>query len=209
MSSLSNLDTRFEAFFSSFFTKFILYAIDGFLIAGAGLLAPIFAVFVEKIGGSLIEVGVAFSIFSFTAGIGIFVISRLEDVNKKNIKKFVVSGYFLAMIGYTLYLFANSVAFLYVSQFILGIAAAVRVPSYDVLITKSSPNHLAVAWGNWNAVAYIVAGSTATIGATIAAIYGFDALILLMSTLSAVAFLLSLLLMKSVKTPEDEVSNPF
>lgn len=99
--------TQFEYLLSNLISRLILYLTDGFLIAGAGLLAPIFAIFVEKIGGSILEAGIASGIFSLTAGIGIFVIS---------------------------------VNHLYLTQLILGIAAAIRVPSYDVMLTKQVNN---------------------------------------------------------------------
>ena len=188
-----------EQLLANFFTRVILYLTDGFLIAGAGLIVPIFAIFVERIGGSLIEVGIASALFSFTAGIGILIISRFEDAHNRNFRQFVVLGYLLALTGYLNYLFLSTVTHLYFAQVLLGIASAVRVPSYDALLSRNTPNHLAVACGNWNAVVYIVSASAALIGASIASAYGFKLLILVMVFLSSVAFLLSLALLK-VKT---------
>ena len=197
MNELKNGFNGIENILSDFFTKVILYLTDGFLIAGAGLLAPIFAIFVEKLGGGVLEAGIASAIFSFTAGVGIFVLSRIEDAHKKNFEKFVVLGYLIALIGYSNYLFLTSVIHLYIAQFILGIAAAIRVPSYDVLLSRNSPHHLAVAWGNWNSVAYIVSATSALLGATLASAYGFETLIQVMLLFSSISFFISIFLLKT------------
>lgn len=200
MNASGNNGNGLQQVLSNFFTKAILYLTDGFLIAGAGLLAPIFAIFVEKLGGGVLEAGMAFAIFSFTAGIGIFIFSRFEDVHRRSFEKFVVLGYLLALIGYSNYLFLTSVAHLYLAQFILGLAAAIRVPSYDVLLSRNLPHHLAIAWGNWNAVVYIVSSTSALVGATIASVYGFKTLIILMFLMSAVSFIISTFLLKINKS---------
>lgn len=184
---------------TNLFTKLILYFTDGFLVAGAGLLAPIFAIYVENLGGGVLEAGLASGFFSFTAGIGIFIFSRFEDSHKKSLRKFVVFGYLLALFGYSNYLFLTSVAHLYFAQFILGIAAAIRVPSYDVMLSRNSPHHLAIAWGNWNSLVYIVSSASAIVGATIANAYGFRSLILLMFSFSVASFFISTFLLKKQK----------
>lgn len=171
----------------------ILYLTDGFLIAGTALLAPIFAIFVESIGGGIIEAGTAFTVFALTAGIGILFFSRIEDTSE-NYPKFVSIGYALAAFAYLLYIFINSPWQLYFAQFILGIAAAIRVPAYDVLLSRHSSHHLAVAWGNWNATAYLVSACSATLGAIIASTLGFTTMLMIIFILSLISFFLSFFL---------------
>lgn len=176
------------------FTSVILYLTDGFLIAAATLLGPIFAVYVEHIGGTIIDAGLAFAIFSLTAGIGVLIFSRVEN-KVKHYAIFVTVGYLLAAFAYTLYIFITNPFQLFFAQFILGIAAAVRLPAYETLISGKSP-HIAVAWGNWNATVYLVSAFSAITGATIASVFGFTSMLVLIAFLALVSLVLSLAIIK-------------
>lgn len=187
---------KIEHLLAHFLTRIILYLTDAFLIAGAGLLIPIFAIFVETVGGGILEAGTAVTVFALTAGVGILFFSRIED-NFKHYPQFVTVGYGIATLGYLIYIFTTSLGQLYFAQFLLGIAAAIRVPSYDVLLSQHSPKHLAVAWGNWNATVYFVSALSATFGAIIAATFGFTTMLTFVFVLSFMSFLLSLFLLRS------------
>lgn len=187
---------KIEQLLTHFLTRIILYLTDGFLIAGAGLLGPIFAIFVESIGGGILEAGTAVTVFALTAGMGILFFSRIED-SIKHYPQFVTVGYGIAAMAYLLYIFTDTLQELYLAQFLLGIAVAIRVPSYDVLLSKHSPRHLAVAWGNWNATVYLVSAFSATFGAVIASTLGFKAMLTLVFSLSFISFLLSFLLLRA------------
>lgn len=191
----SSLVYRLEHLLTNLFIRTILYLTDGLLISGASLIAPIFAIFVERIGGGILEAGIAVAIYSFTAGIGIFIFSRIED-RVRDFRHFVVIGYFVASVGYFLYLFVSSPPLLFVAQFILGIATAIRVPAYDVLLSQSASGHLAVAWGNWNSMAFLVSASGAFVGAIIASIFGFHTLLWLLFLLTFTSFMISLVFLK-------------
>ena len=56
---------RFENILSNLFLRGVIYIADGLIVAGSSLLAPIFAIFVEEIGGGIPEAGIAVAIYSF------------------------------------------------------------------------------------------------------------------------------------------------
>jgi MFS family permease len=159
------------------------------------LLVPIFAIFIEEIGGGIPEAGIAVAIYSLTAGLGIIFFSRIED-RIRDFRHFVVIGYFLAVVGYSIYLFTVSIEVLFIAQFVLGLATAVRVPAYDALLSQSAPGHIAVAWGNWYSMVFLVSAVNAFAGAMIADNFGFQVLILIILTFAFLAFISSLLLLK-------------
>lgn len=192
---LSYLTEQVRKAFSNLILRAILYLTDGLLITGASLIAPIFAIFVERVGGGILEAGIAVTIYSLTAGIGIFLFSRIED-RVRDFRHFVVIGYFVASLGYFLYLFVSSPSLLFMVQFILGVATAIRVPAYDVLLSQSAPSHLAIAWGNWNAMAFLVSATGSFVGALIASIFGFYTLLWLLFLLTFTSFIISLILLK-------------
>ena len=72
-------------------TKILLWA-DGFATLALGMLGPIYALFVEQIGGDILDAGWAFFAFMITSGIVMFLISKWED-RFKHKSKLVVVGY--------------------------------------------------------------------------------------------------------------------
>ena len=49
--------------------------------AGAGLLAPIYALYVENIGGNIVDAGIAWAIFSISMGVLLIVFGKLENLS--------------------------------------------------------------------------------------------------------------------------------
>lgn len=206
----SRLMQRLENILTNLFLRAVIYIADGLIVAGSALLVPIFAIFVEEIGGGIPEAGIAVAIYSATAGLGVISFSRIED-RIRDFRYFVVIGYFLAAIGYLIYLFTTSVETLFIAQFVLGIATAVRVPAYDVLLSQSAPGHIAVAWGNWYSMVFLVSAVNAFVGAMIAEAFGFQVLISIILVFAFMAFAASLFLLKgydeSFVVSKSEVEN--
>lgn len=165
-----------------------------YLMAGS-FLGPIYALFVKKIGGDLLDASSTFAVFMLTAGLVVFLLSLWEDKSKHQ-KKFVVVGYGIGVIGYAGYLLVNSTISLFVVQVILGLSAALKDPAYDALFSTAGGKHLALAWGEWEAIDYVVLGIGALIGGFIAEWLGFSALLLAMFVMSLFSLFISLTLLK-------------
>ena len=58
--------------------KRILLVSDAFYILSGALMAPIYALYVEKIGGDLLDASATFAIFMITAGIVVFMLGLWE-----------------------------------------------------------------------------------------------------------------------------------
>lgn len=163
---------------------------DSFFILAGGLIGPIYALFVEKIGGDILDASSAFALFMITAAVVIFLLAFWEDRSKHK-KKFVIAGYGIGVIGYAGYLLVDSPTSLFVVQAILGLSVALKDPAYDALFSDSK-KHLTMAWGAWEAVDYLMLGLGALIGGLITQELGFSALLWCMFVLSAMSFFISL-----------------
>lgn len=168
-----------------------------YLISGA-LLGPFYAIFVREIGGDLIEAGGAFALFMLTAGVVVFLLARWED-KSRHPKKFIIAGYAIGAIGTAGYLFVNSSLSLFIVQIILGLSVALKDPAYDALFSKSGKRHLALAWGEWEAMDYFALGIGAFSGAFIAQNLGFQTLFKVMLVMSIFSLLFSSFLIKTKK----------
>ena len=170
----------------------VLLATYCFSTFAFSMLSPIYAIFVEKIGGGILEASYAIAIFTFVSGILVLLISRFED-NVKHQEYFLSFGYLLNAIAFFLYIFVSKPFHLYFIEVLFGIAIAILSPVYDGLYSKNLDKGKYVSeWGDWEAVGYMISSISALLGGYLAAAYGFKTLFSTMAALSFIAFLVSL-----------------
>ena len=167
---------------------------EGFFLFAGGLLGPIWAVYVEKIGGDILDASGAYGAFMLTAALTIYLLGKFEQHQRLK-ANFVVLGYFIGSIGYAGYLFVQNTTSLFLVQAILGLTVAIKDPAYDGLYSKFAKRHLTLAWGEWEAMDYLAAGVSAIFGGLVANFFGFKTLFLLMVAFSLLGLLVSLGLM--------------
>ncbi len=167
---------------------------DGFYLLSGGLLGPIYALFVKDIGGDLLDASITSALFLFAAGFVTILLALWEDRNRHK-RKFVIAGYGINLLATIGYLFVTSTLSLFVVQVFLGIAVAIKDPAYDALFSASK-SHLALLWGEWEAMDYMALAVGALVGGIIANTFGFFALLWCMVFMSAMSFAASLYLLK-------------
>ncbi|QQR84020.1 MFS transporter [Candidatus Peregrinibacteria bacterium] len=162
----------------------ILLVSDGWVNLALGMIGPIYAIFVEEIGGDILDASWAFSTYMFTAGIIMYLLSKWED-KAKHKEKFVVAGYALTSLGCLMYFFVHNQATLLLTQAVLGLSVAILSPSFDAIYShyvKASEE--ASNWGIWEALSYIATAIAAIIGGYIANSFGFKTLFVVMFIVS-------------------------
>jgi len=170
----------------------ILLLADGFVLFAFGLLAPIYAIFVEKIGGDVLDAGITYSIYLFVLGISIFFISRWEN-HQKYQGKLLAFSYLLFCIAAAGYLFVSNKYHLFIVQAVLGIAEAFNSPVYDGLFSKFLDRGRFVSeWGIYAGMRSIVTAIAAIVGGAVALYFGFKALFVSMILFSILGLLISI-----------------
>jgi len=174
----------------------ILIVSDAFAGLALGMIGPIYAIFVQNIGGDVLDVGWAYFTFTFTSGVILYLISRWE--NKVLYKeKLVFIGYLINALGCLLYYFTDTKIMLFIVQAVLGIGIAVLSPAFDSLYSHFvKSDEEASDWGAWEAMGYIVAAIAAILGSLIVDAYGFRPLFLIMFLASLVGAATSFLLFR-------------
>lgn len=174
----------------------ILLITSALSMTAIGLLSPIVAIFVEEIGGNLLDAGSALAIYSIATGSLVFLISRW-GLAEKDPAFLIVTGYGIMVIGFIGYLFIKNPIDLFIVEVILGFAEAITIPSYDGLYSASiEEGKFANRWGLWDSMSYIVSAIAAFFGGLIAQLFGFKALFYVMFLISLISFLISLILYK-------------
>jgi MFS family permease len=161
----------------------ILLITNGLVLLAGAMLGPIYALFVENIGGDLLDASLAGGFFALAAGVTTLIAGKFTDKNKR--KEFIVGlGYAVMGLGFLLYIFVNSIWFLFGVQILIGFAEAFYSPAFDALYSKHVTKKKAGReWGTWESLNYFSIAIGAVIGGLIVSNFGFTAIFAIMSAL--------------------------
>ncbi len=161
----------------------VLLGTNALILVAAAMLGPIYALFVERVGGDLMDASIAGSIFALVAGLTTLVSGKYADAIKEG-ELIVVAGYAIMGVGFLLYVWVQSVLFLFIVQAIIGLGEAIYSPAFDALYSK----HLAktksgTEWGAWESMSYFTSAVGALIGGGVVTLFGFQSLFVVMALL--------------------------
>ena len=169
----------------------LFLASNSFFVFAMGMFGPIYAIFVQKIGGDIIDAGTAWAIFMIVSGFGILFMGKMQDKIKKD-KPVMILGYALWSLGILGYFFVSSVNQLFSLQVLLVFSSVILTPAYDSFYTKYlEKGKFASQWAAWEATWHIVTGIAALIGAFVAKMFSFKFLFLAMFFISLIGLIIS------------------
>ncbi|MEK9209214.1 MAG: MFS transporter [Patescibacteria group bacterium] len=161
----------------------ILLVTNGLILIAGAMLGPIYALFVEKIGGDLLDASLSFSVFMVTAGVVTLISGKFSDKLKES-ELVVVWGYIVMGVGFFSYTLVNSLWSLLLVQVLIGLGEAIYNPAFDALYSKHLDGHKAGReWGVWEAMNFLVAALGAIAGGFLATKFGFNAMFITMGLL--------------------------
>lgn len=156
----------------------------------AGMLGPIYAIFVQEIGGSIIDASSAIAIYTAVIGVLILLFGRFED--KLDKKKVFIAGRAINVVGIAGYIFVSSPVDLFIVQGILGIAIAMMNPTFEALYSRGlRKGHEAFEWSIWEGSINIMFAIAAITGGLVASIFGFKTLFVFMTIMAFVSFVVA------------------
>lgn len=172
-------------------TNRILVIASFFGYMTAGLFGPVYAIFVQKIGGDVLEAGVAYGIFSIVSGLFIFSVGRMKWF-LQHLRPMVVVGYALFAVGSLAYLLVENSTELFFVQVLEGIAGGILEPAWDGIFSANLSEETATRfWSSWAGVRDFAMGIGAFAGGAIVASFSFSALFVAMATLSGFSSLIT------------------
>ncbi len=162
----------------------ILLITDTLVLISAAMIVPIYAVYVAKIGGDILDAGMAAGVFASVAGITVIIAGKAADRSKRQ-AKIVGWGYMLNGLGFLLYMFVGSIWQLLAVQVLVGLSQACITPAFDALYTKhiGGQKHASSRWSMWEAGNYFAIAIGSASGAAIVHLANFDTLFITMSAL--------------------------
>lgn len=171
----------------------ILILSDFFIFCGAGLINPIFAVYIKDVlrNGSLAAAGMAATIFLLTKAIVQIPVARFVDKEVGNVREFwtlFFGNLMIAIVPFS-YLLMRDVSDLYVVQMWYGFGAAIAYPGFMAIFTKFADHEKAAfSWSFYSTSVLLVTACAATLGGIFGERYGFRALFIAMGVLQFLGF---------------------
>ena len=159
----------------------ILLISDFFAVLATGMIGPIYAIFVQDIGGDILDASWAYFAYMVSCGIVLYLMGIWEN-KVKNKGLFVVAGYALNALGCLSYFFVGNQFQLIITQIILGLSQAVLSPVFDSLYSDFvNARNKAREWADWEAMLYVTNAIAAIVGGYFVASFGFKNLFLYFS----------------------------
>jgi MFS family permease len=161
----------------------ILVATNAIILTAAAMFGPIYALFVEEIGGNLMDASLTGAIFALAAGVTVLISGKLSD-KIKHPERVVIFGYLVMGLGFLLYTTVSSIWALFAIQALIGFGEAVYSPPFDALYSKNLNQKKAGSqWALWESMNYFTIVIGAAFGGLIATTLGFNALFVIMAFL--------------------------
>lgn len=168
---------------------------DTVLVGAAGLLGPIFALFVEDfiVGGNAAIAGIAAGVYLFSRSILQIPIAHFLDKIRGERDDFwlmFIFSIFIAIVP-LLYLVISTPIQLYIVQFILGFFTAFTFPAYMAIFTRHiDKDKEGTEWGIYFTLTDVTGAALAVVGGYVAISAGFSVLIIAVVALSLIGALL-------------------
>lgn len=168
---------------------------DTVLIGAAGLLGPIFALFIEEfiIGGNEMVAGIAAGVYLFSRSIFQIPIAHFLDKVRGEKDDFWFMFLFTLVIAVIplFYLVISTPIQLYLVQFALGLLTAFTYPAFMAIFTRHIDKHKeGTEWGVYFTLSDVVSAALAVVGGYLASSSGFPSLIVVVVILSIIGGLL-------------------
>ena len=177
---------------------------DILIVGAAGMLSPIFAIFVEDFikGGNTEVVGTAIAIYLITKSIFQIPIAAVIDKIRgyKYDFYFIISFSILLSLVPLLYLLTKEPWHLYLVQFLLGLFSAMVFPSFMAIFTRHiDKTKEGMEWGIYFTLTDLTSAALAAVGGYVAFSIGFPYLIVSLAVISTLGSLLLLLAKPYIK----------
>ena len=154
------------------------------------MLVPMYAAFSEKVGGSILDAGIAFATFSMATGVFIILIGT-RPYFQRHVKSFLILGFLAAACCDISYIFVQNRWQLFAAQVVAGLATGLIEPAWDSLFTDDIEDSSAKHWSIWAGGTHLLAGVAALVGGVIVAYLSFKTLFLTMGFIDMIATVLA------------------
>jgi MFS family permease len=171
------------------------------------MLVPMYAAFTERVGGSILDAGIAFAAFSIATGIVVGTIGT-RSWFQHHIKRFLVLGFVFSAACDFSYLLVQNRWQLFAAQIVAGLATGLIEPAWDSLFTEDIEHSSVKHWSIWAGGTHLIAGVAALVGGAIVAYLSFTTLFVMMGLTDTLAALLAFGNLRGYPPPPSPAGRP-
>ncbi|MBI4993896.1 MFS transporter [Candidatus Wolfebacteria bacterium] len=170
----------------------ILVSAYGLSTFSEGILLPIYAIFVQKVGGDILDAASAVAVYFFIQG-GTEIWLHKQNWSYKYRMHLMTGGWLVWLLGIGTYFIIESINTLLLAQILTGLGNAIANPAFDAeFAEKTDKNISEYEYSVFEGLQDISQGIAAVLGGIIATTYGFKTLIFLMIITATISFMLIL-----------------
>lgn len=176
----------------------IMLIVSGLFTFAFGMFSPIYALFVEELGGDVMVASNAWAVLSLAAGLFSFVTGKWENKIKET-ELGIAWSQFIIGFAYLIYFMADGVLALYAAQALLGIGLAFYWPAFHAVYGKHTTKAEAPwQWSVYDGLGYLLPAIAAVLGGELVKEYGFETIFIIMAGLSFLCGLFIMILPRKV-----------
>jgi len=168
----------------------LLLSISFLTTFAESMLVPMYAAFTERVGGSILDAGIAFATFSMATGVFIILVGT-RSYFQQHVKAFLILGFLGSACCDISYIFVQNRWQLFAVQVVAGLATGLIEPSWDSLFTDDIEDSSAKHWSVWAGGTHLIAGAAALLGGVVVAYFSFKTLFLTMGLIDVIATVLA------------------
>lgn len=153
------------------------------------MLVPIYALFVQEVGGGALSAGLTAGALAFASGLSALLSGRFIDkFGRAKTQYFLIVGWSLIGVSCLLYLLVHSVTALFAVQIFAGFVKTISAPAFDTLYARHlDSTSTGQEYGVWEASFFVTAGIGSVLGGAVVSIYGFSGVFIVMAILAFLA----------------------
>ena len=159
----------------------ILLAASTLIHSGVNLLAPVYAIFLKEINGTLLETGLAVGLYTVLRGIFYIKFANIKP-NVISHRTMMVTGYVMMGIVYCFYPAVSELYQVFILQACLSLSESVITPSWSASIAEAlEKGEERQTYSNFYGYRSLFEGAAAIIGGYIAMELGFNVIFFAMA----------------------------
>jgi len=145
-----------------------------------GMFGPLYALFAEEVGGSILDISWVYALYLGIIGFGVLVVGKIAD--RVGAELVMVLGYGLSALATFGFVFVDSMRALFLVQGLTGVARAMWEPTWFALYDRHSGDDTqdGYIWGLASGLWYMLSAVAMLFGGYIVAHHSFDMLFIVM-----------------------------
>lgn len=172
----------------------LLLAINSVFVLAGNLLGPLYAIFIEQLGGGVVVASGTWGVMLLTTTLVNFLLIRYGDSIREH-EYLLIGGFFLRSIAWLGFALHPNILAIVVLQTLIGAGEAVGSTGFDAIFAEHlDRNHHVRDYASWKTISNFLASIAVVVGGYIVTTFGFAPMFLAMSITAAFCGIITYLL---------------